>query len=62
MYTKPIGDIVKKLNFNHHCYADDIHIYFSTKPDENCGDVPTVIEASVMDVGAWMSRYMLVRG
>ena len=53
MYTKPIGDIIKKHNFNYHCDADDMQIYFSMKLDENWGDVSVVIEACMVDVGAW---------
>ena len=59
VYTKPVGDIVKKRNLRYHCYADDTQIYLSIKPDENWASERSAIEACVADVGGWMNRNML---
>ena len=59
IYTKPVGDIVKKHNLHYHCYADDTQIYLSIKPDENWASERSAIEACVADVGGWMNRNML---
>ena len=59
IYTKPVGDIVKKHNLRYHCYADDTQIYLSVKPDENWASEKSAIEACVADVGGWMNRNML---
>ena len=59
IYTKPVGDIVKKHNLRYHCYADDTQIYLSIKPDENWASERSAIEACVADVGGWMNRNML---
>ena len=59
VYTKPVGDIVKKHNLRYHCYADDTQIYLSIKPDENWASDRSTIEACVADVGGWMNRNML---
>ena len=59
IYTKPVGDIVKKHNLRYHCYADNTQIYLSIKPNENWASERTAIEACVSDVGGWMNRNML---
>ena len=59
IYTKPVGDIVKKHNLRYHCYADDTQIYLSIKPNENWASERSAIEACVADVGGWMNRNML---
>ena len=59
IYTKPVGDIVKKHNLRYHCYADDIQIYLSVKPDENWASENSAIEACVAEVGGWMNRNIL---
>ena len=59
IYTKPVGDIVKKHNLRYHCYADDTQIYLSIKLDENWASERSAIEACVADVGGWMNRNML---
>ena len=59
IYTKPVGDIVKKHNLRYHCYADDTQIYLSIKPNENWASERSATEACVADVGGWMNRNML---
>ena len=51
IYTKPVGDIVKKHNLRYNCYGDDTQIYLSIKPNENWASERSAIEACVMDVG-----------
>ena len=59
IYTKPVGDIVKKYNIRYHWYADDTQIYLSIKPDENWASERSAIEACVTDVNGWMNRNMV---
>ena len=59
IYTKPVGDIMKKHNLRYHCYADDTQIYLSINPNENWASERSAIEACVADVGGWMNRNML---
>ena len=32
MYTKPVGEIIKRYNIKYHCYADDTQFYMTLKP------------------------------
>ena len=59
IYTKPVGDIVKKHNLRYHYYADDTQIYLSIKPNENWASERSAIETCVADVGGWMNRNIL---
>lgn len=59
MYTKPVGDIIKKHNLLYHCYADDTQLYFTVKPNENWKDKLSVVEACAADISTWMSNNML---
>jgi len=31
MYTKPVGEIIKRYNIKYHCYADDTQVYMTLK-------------------------------
>ena len=59
MYTKPVGEIVKKYNLSYHCYADDTQLYITIKPKENWKDKLSVVEACAADISTWMSNNML---
>ena len=59
MYTKPIGDIVKRHNLSYHCYADDTQLYITIKPTESWEDVRPIMEACVNDISTWMNNNIL---
>ena len=60
MYTKPIGDIIRRHGLMHHVYADDTQIYFTLKPSpDNWSDAITRMENCVSEVKAWMELNLL---
>lgn len=60
MYTKPVGDIIRRHGLVHHCYADDTQIYTILKPsDDNWKVAISRIEKCVTEVKAWMEHNLL---
>ena len=60
MYTKPVGDIIRRHGLVHHCYADDTQIYTVLKPtNQNWADAITRLENCVTEVKAWMGHNLL---
>ena len=45
MYTKPVGEIIKRYNIKYHCYADDIRVYMTLKLYDKWVDILSSIEA-----------------
>ena len=59
MYTKPLGNLIRRHNMQYHGYADDTQGYITIKPNVDWRTTSSTIEACVEDVGAWMSGNML---
>ena len=59
MFSKPIGEIVRRHNLQYHCYADDSQVYMSIKPTDNLKHISSTVEACVADISTWMSNKML---
>jgi hypothetical protein len=60
MYTKPVGDIIKRHGLNHHTYADDTQIYVTFKPTANSvKDAIIRLESCVEEVKSWMENNLL---
>ena len=59
MFTRPVGEIIRRHNLHYHCYADDSQIYMMFKPTEDWESVANSIEACVSDVADWMGSNML---
>ena len=45
MYTKPVGEIVKRHNIKYHCYVDDTQMYMTLKPRDKWDDISSTVEA-----------------
>ena len=49
----PLGNIIQSHNINFHCYADDMQLYLSMKPEET---EPLAKRAACLkDIKTWMS-------
>jgi len=59
MYTKPVGEIIKRYNIKYHCYAEDTQVYIILKPCDKLGDISSSIEARIADITSWMNSNML---
>ena len=56
MYTKPLGDIIRQHEVDHHFYADDTQVYLSFRPrdDTSREDALYRIERRLVDIQSWM--------
>ena len=60
MYTKPVGDIIRKHGLQHHTYADDTQIYISFKPTEDSwNSAIKQLESCVEEVKCLMENNLL---
>ena len=59
MYTRAVGDIVRRHGLTHHIYADDTQAYIVIEPNTIWEDTATKIEACVMEIKQWMSENLL---
>ena len=59
MYTKPIGEIIKRYNIKYHCYDDDTQVYMILKLVDKLDDISSSIEACIEDISIWMNSNML---
>jgi len=50
MYTKPVGEIIKRHNIKYHCYTDDTQVYMTLKPCDKWDDISSSIEACIADI------------
>ena len=58
LYTGDIGHIIRVHGLLHHCYADDIKLYFFCKPSEAAVLKARVIRR-ISDIADWMSSNRL---
>ncbi len=54
----PLGNIIRKYRISFHCYADNIQLYISTKPDET-SKLSTLTEC-VKNIKDWMTSHFLL--
>ena len=59
MYTKPVGEFIKRYNIKYHCYADDTKVYMTLTPCDKWDDISSSIEACIADISNWMNSNML---
>ena len=55
MYTKPLGDIIRKHKLGYHFYADDIQLYLAFNSTDGSQLCMSRLEASLVDVQNWMN-------
>ena len=58
MYTKPLGNLIKKHDLAYHMYADDTQIYLSFSPKDISDKVNNIrkLEMCLFDIQKWMVR------
>ena len=59
MYTKPVGEIIKRHNIKYRCYADDTQVQMTLKASDKRDDISSSIEACITDISTWMNSDML---
>ena len=57
MYTRPIGDIIRRHGLSYHIYADDTQIYVFFDVD-GVDDAVARIEACAAEIRLWMNAFM----
>ena len=58
LYLLPLGSAIKKYDINFHCYADDVQLYLSFKPNET--NKISKLQACLQDITIWMTRNFLL--
>ena len=59
MYTKPLGEIIRKHGLGYHIYADDTQLYIAFKGDDEKRKCLNTMEACLLDVQKWMAANLL---
>jgi len=59
MYTKSVGDIIKRYNIKYNCYTDHTQVYMTLKPCDKWDDISSSIEACFAVISTWMNNNML---
>lgn len=61
MYSKPLGDIIRRYGLLYHFYADDTQLYVSFKPQNELAksNALTLVEHCLTDIEKWMNENML---
>ena len=58
MYTKSVGEIIKRYNIKYHCYANDTQMYMTLKPCGKWDDISSSIGTCIEHIGIWMNSNM----
>ena len=61
LYTKPLGDVIRRHGLQHQFYVDDTKLYLSFKPKDDVihAEALTRIENCLIKIEAWMQQSML---
>ena len=59
MYTKSVGEIIKRYNIKYHCYANDTQVYMNLKLCDKWGYISSSIEAYIADISSCTNSNML---
>jgi len=59
MYTKSVGEIIKRYTIKYHCYADDAQVYITLKLCNKRFDISSSIKACIADISTWMNSNIL---
>lgn len=61
LYTKPLGDVIRRHGLQHHFYVDDTQLYLSFKPKDDVIQAEALIriENCLIEIEAWMHQSML---
>jgi len=61
MYTKPLGNLIRRHKLAYHMYADDTQLYlsFEANQPDNIAAATLKLEACLDDICDWMSANML---
>jgi hypothetical protein len=57
MYTKPLGDILRKYGIDFHLFADDTQLYLTFKPTDgkSLEEAKAILESCISEIRAWMA-------
>ena len=55
MYTNPVGGILTRHGFSHHCYADDTQAYTVLKSQQNWSETAAKISDCMKEYERWMA-------
>eukprot|EP00919_Chromeraceae_sp_WS-2016_P077025 GHVR01182277.1.p1 GENE.GHVR01182277.1~~GHVR01182277.1.p1 ORF type:complete len:251 (-),score=13.94 GHVR01182277.1:587-1339(-) len=61
MYSKPLGDIIRRYELLYHFYSNDTQLYVSFKPQNELAksNALTLVEHWLTDIEKWMNENML---
>jgi len=59
MYTKPVGEIIRRYNIKYNCSTDDTQVYMILKSYDKWDDISSSFEARIADISTWMNSKML---
>jgi len=59
MYTKPVGEIIKRHNIKYYRNADNTQVYTTLKPHDKWDDVSSSNKTCIENINIWMKCNML---